>query len=491
MQKKTIAKYEVDSSFAVGPLSESFKAKNHNGKGWVVIKVFTKVPHLTAAELEAFKQRSKEISELRNSNIATICSAGKRSNGNPYVVTKFIDGVSLAQLCKEGLNTSEILSIFRKIAAVLESVHKAGIQHGNLKLNNVIVESGKQKRPQLVDFSILEKKRRSTSSDSFLFAVMLYEALMGKLPFGLDTYEAIVFADEDHLSFNELDNKYGLTVGRVFKKAFSKDREAHYPSLSLLVKDVAGAIGIGEDIKTGKRSIVKAETKVPINKVISGVIRKAVATKRNRLISALSLVAVVAVVALIIIAIAGESADSAMRAGTETQGFVYVPDDVAAQDEDSGYFGLLKRSPEVGQHGIPTNLSTKVIEGLSNEQILYILQAEDIDSKALALAVREIADRGGDVFFQPLQRLANHDSYLVRGNVAQALRHNDYLYQKATLIRLTNLLHDEEALVRGQAAKSLEKLGTDDAKKALAQRLGIEKQQVVIKFINSALGLGE
>ena len=494
MQKKIIAKYEVDSSFAVGPLSESFKAKNHSGKGWVAIKVFTKVPHLTATELEAFKKRSREISELRNSNVAHIYSAGKRSNGNPYVVTKFIDGIPLEKLCKEGLPSSEILSLFYKIAAVLESIHKAGVQHGNLKLNNIIITSGKQMRPLLVDFSLLERKQKSTSSDSFLFAVMLYEALMGKLPFGMSTHEAIIFADEDYLSFNELDNKYGLTVGRVFKKAFSKDREELYPTPSLLVKDVAKAIGIGEDIKKGPKTVVSTKSKAPANKIVTRIVLdKMIGKKRNQIISAVSLVALVAVVALIM-NYEGKPTSNAIDSTVSSQSFVYVSDEEAAQKNDDNApkqnDEIFKwSSDELGNRGIPTNLSSKVIEELSNEQILYLLQAEDIESKALALTVNEIADRGGAVFFQPLQVLANHGSYLVRGSVAEALRHDDYLNQKATLIRLTGLLHDDEAIVRGQAAKSLQKLGTDEAKKALAGRLGIEKQQVVIRFINSALEL--
>ena len=492
MQKKIIAKYEVDSSFAVGPLSESFKAKNHSGKGWVVIKVFTKVPHLATAELEAFKQRSKKISDLRNSSIAHICSAGKRGNGNPYVVTKFIDGTPLARLCKEGLERSEILSLFHKIAAVLESIHKSGIQHGNLKLNNVIVTGGKQTRPLLVDFSLLERKQRSTSSDSFLFAVMLYEALMGKLPFGLDTYEAIIFAEEDCLSFNELDNRYGIIVGRVFKKAFSRDRDEHYPTPSSLVKDVAKAIGIYEDMRTGKRSVVDAGSPIAVGEIAKRIIKKILGSRRSRIISAVSLLSFVAVIVAVVFIATYEEKPvyDAVVDPTDTPSFVYVSDDEAQTDNrknESGWFS--RRSPS--ELDIPTELSAKVIEGLTNEQILYILQAKDIDSKALALAVSEIADRGGAVFFQPLQSLAVNDSYLVRGSVAQALGHNDYLRQPATLVRLTGLLHDEEAIVRGQAAKSLKKLGTDEARKALAVRLGIEKQQVVITLINSALGLEE
>lgn len=505
MQKKTIAKYEIDSGFATGPFGESFKAKSLDGKGWVVVKVFSKIPHLTKAELENFKRRLKKISELKNSGIAHIYSAGKRSNGDPYVVTRFIEGVPLGQLCKEGLSSTEVLSFFHKIAAVVEFIHKAGIQHGNLKLSNIII-GGKHKQPFLLDFSILENSKSPAlaSRDSFLFAVILYEALMGKLPFGLNSYESIISAETDSLVFSELDNKYGLTVGRVFKKAFSEEREEYYPSLTLLVKDVADAIGVSEQIKDGKGHSLGEKSKI--------VSPATLVKKYNPLIFVLPAVVIATILAIVfavvlftgkktnketpiaagpgtninadLLSLAHQTAKDGQINGTSVQTADSVPKQV-------GYVELLSKPSEFNNQGIPSNLSAKTISELSNAQLLYILQTEGMDSKAVALAVAEVADRGGVAFFQPLQLLATHSNYSVRGSVALALRHDEYLHQKATFTWLTNLLYDDDPLVRGHAAKSLGKLGTDEARRALSMRLGIEKQQLVINIIKSTLGFEE
>jgi hypothetical protein len=546
VKKKFIAKYEVLSGFASGPSGELFKAKDPDTNRLLLIKLFYKNSKIKKSDLEIFKRKSSLISTLKNKNVATVYSAGKLSNHRCYVAFRLIEGEPLSAICSKDTPNTEIINYFYEAAGILDELHLRGVSHGNLKLTNIIIGS-KNKKLYLTDFNLFQDDTKvssdSTTNDLFLFAVALYTALMGKLPFGVKSISEIINDTEQQLLFDEIDTKYTLVAGKIFKKAFSRTEHFPYDTLVSFVKDVADAceikLQVGAKGKTQEDVATKAVSSVneakpeqetrfnpqnfdPYHAVLGAHDKNTYAVDtakpfvqqnapRISNLSAFLIIAVVCIVSWYFIFYEGGRTDfelETMGASDYRRGVVVgdrdreiitgygVVDNVAAGNKQHA----LAKSEEkesvakpaqmvLPRVQIPETISDETVVGLNDKQILYLLQAEGVEDRVLALVLGEVSRRGDLSFYTPLQALYNNRNSTVRGYVALALKHDNYLKQKNTLTILISLLHDNDYIVRGQAAKTLGKLGTEDARKNLYNRLSIEKQQLVKNSINNALGI--
>ena len=121
--------------------------------------------------------------------------------GVAALVTEFLPGGDLVPLA--GGPARHWLPAARAVASALAAVHSAGFVHGDVKARNVLFDAGG--RAKLVDFGSAERigARRGTGGrtrahepltfelstaspveDAYAFAVLLYELLAGRLPFG-------------------------------------------------------------------------------------------------------------------------------------------------------------------------------------------------------------------------------------------------------------------------------------------------------------------
>ncbi|MDR2337979.1 MAG: protein kinase [Deltaproteobacteria bacterium] len=560
MKKKFIAKYEVLSSFASGPTGELFKAKDLGTNRLLLIKLFYKNSKIKKSDLEIFKQKSSLISTLKNKNIADIYSAGKLSDNRCYIAFELIEGESLSTLCNN-IPTEELITYFYELAQILDELHQKGISHGNLKLSNIIINN-KNKKLYLTDFNLFQDDTKvssnSTTNDLFLFAVGLYTALMGKLPFGVKNLSEIINDTEQKLQFDEIDTKYTLVVGKIFKKAFSRTEDFPYKTLVNFVKDVAETCEIKLHIRTKdkgkpKPEVSKPEASVvqtplsdnpakikplkesvkkeinnpqrfdPYNTLLGENKKENTCVKRNLnkkvvpqnipTISNFKIFVVFVIICLVawFLLFNNNERDLELepittsnfntgvlainRAVTTNNNEINNSKVSGNNQQSSVSLGTLQVEPQKQAHPslakvkIPPNLSDENITELDDQQILYLLQAKNVEYRVLALALGEVSRRGNLSFYTPLQLLYNNKNSTIRGYVALALKHDNYLKQQNTLTILVNLLHDKDYIVRGQAAKTLGKLGTEVARKKLYDRLIIEKQQIVKNSINNALGI--
>ncbi len=168
-----------------------------------------------------FLREARIAAAVRHRYVVDIVDFGAASDGTPFMVMELVEGRTLATRIQRGpsLSLADVVRIAARLLAGLEAVHAAGIVHGDLKPDNVVllVESGHEDTPKLLDFGISRLSRRDTSSgmrsvvptedrdilgtppymspeqagggdmdhrsDLFTVGTMLYEMLAGQRPF--------------------------------------------------------------------------------------------------------------------------------------------------------------------------------------------------------------------------------------------------------------------------------------------------------------------
>jgi eukaryotic-like serine/threonine-protein kinase len=103
--------------------------------------------------LRRFRQERHILARLDHPSIARLLDAGSTSQGQPYIVMDFVDGVTITEYCeKNNLSTSAKVRLFLSVCAGVAHAHSQSIVHRDLKPANILVAA--EGRPKILDFGI-------------------------------------------------------------------------------------------------------------------------------------------------------------------------------------------------------------------------------------------------------------------------------------------------------------------------------------------------
>lgn len=304
---KILGHYKIVSSIGVGGMGEVYLAEDSRLDRMVALKLLSENVAADSGTLDRFKQEAKAASALNHPNIVTVYEIGEHEGVN-FISAEFIEGRTLRERMKERLSFDDTLSIAIQIAEALSSAHEAGIVHRDIKPENIMIrpdgyvkvldfglaklneakfaKAGSEGSTQMlvktspgvvmgtVSYMSPEQARGKeidARSDVFSFGIVLYEMLVGKLPFQGDTMTevlaAIINSEPPPLSI--LGPHLPRELQRIVLKTLRKKREQRYHSTRDLLGDL-------KDLRDELRMEAKLERTVSPDKpeVSSGESRK-------------------------------------------------------------------------------------------------------------------------------------------------------------------------------------------------------------------------
>jgi serine/threonine protein kinase len=266
--------YRIIERFGQGGMATVFKAHHSVLKRDAALK-FLHPAFLEDPEfVRRFRHEARMIAGLEHPNIVPVFDFAEH-DGLPYLAMKFVEGETLkARLARGPVSIAETTRILQAVAQGLAYAHMQGILHRDIKPSNILL--GEDQVIYLVDFGIarIAASAQSTLSsemligtpqymspeqarsdadldggtDIYSLGIVLYELLVGDVPFDADTPISII---HDHLYTppelpRAVFKKLPKGLEQVISIALSKKREDRYESAEDMLAAYLEAVGVDE-----------------------------------------------------------------------------------------------------------------------------------------------------------------------------------------------------------------------------------------------------
>jgi eukaryotic-like serine/threonine-protein kinase len=209
-------KYRIDAFISGGGMGSVYRATHVMLGKAVAVKVIRSELVTSDDVVRRFQREARAAAALDHPNIVTVHDLGQAEDGTLYIAMELIDGPSLKEAIRRDgpMPAARAVDILRQVAGALAVAHQNHIIHRDLKSQNLMLasDSSGAVTAKLVDFGIAKTfdepavqlteagfvlgtphymspeqaagKVVDHRADIYSLGVILYEMLVGDVPFG-------------------------------------------------------------------------------------------------------------------------------------------------------------------------------------------------------------------------------------------------------------------------------------------------------------------
>jgi len=274
-EPRKISHYEIKDEIGRGGMATVFRAYDPRFKRDVAIKLLPREFDHDPTFRARFEREAQTIAALEHSAIVPVYDSGEE-DGQSYLVMRYMPGGSLLdRLNTAPLSLAEVAAIVERVSAALDSAHRQGVIHRDMKPGNILFD--KHNDAYLSDFGLVKltettaqlsgsgvigtpaymapemaKNETPTPSiDIYGLGVTLFQMLTGKLPYDAPTAMGVLMAHmtEPTPDVREVRRDLPEAMQVVIARALEKNPRRRYQSAGELAADVRAAIA-GSELAT-------------------------------------------------------------------------------------------------------------------------------------------------------------------------------------------------------------------------------------------------
>ena len=279
---KTLAgKYRMEERLKDGGMGMVYRGTHILMDKTVAIKVLR--PSLAADEkiVARFSREARAASRISHPNALSVTDSGEDDNGVVFLVMEYLNGKTLKEVIRENgpLPLARVVDIMRQVGDALSVAHSQAVVHRDLKSDNImLLTTTVGEHAKVLDFGIakinepegeldpgltapnlvigtpqyMSPEQCSQSSeidqrsDIYSFGVILYEMLVGHVPFSGESPTMVMMKQLQEPVPSILDERSDVpaSVARVVARAMAKLPGNRYQTVDALIEDLTIAAGM-------------------------------------------------------------------------------------------------------------------------------------------------------------------------------------------------------------------------------------------------------
>ncbi len=261
--------FRIDGIVGDGGMGVVYEATQLSLERTVALKLVATSYSQDLAFRERFRREGRIQATLEHPHVIDVYAAGQSEQGL-YLAMRLVRGPSLAALIgKPSLTVERTVHLLTQIASALDAAHEVGLVHRDMKPHNILIDE-RRDHSYLADFGVTKARgavgltqvgqlvgtlaymapeqfkgyEATEQSDIYAFGAVLFESLVGTVPFAMPTEASIINAHLSEPVPKVTAHRPELPTGidDVVVRAMAKEPDDRYTTATELMDELAAVL---------------------------------------------------------------------------------------------------------------------------------------------------------------------------------------------------------------------------------------------------------